>query len=356
MFRKRERGQSLIEVTFFLIILLILVAGIVEVGAILQTKLTVVNSAREGARFGTVGASDEDITLVTQTSASNVINFSPDDADIWVIRAKTDDSGEIDDACPANIADAKPSDSYWCVSHEVGGGPEEPTFFTYDMVANATDGLLYGIDDTEYIAVAVSYDHQSVIGLPYAVGGGGMPVNSYTLMRVESNEDYAGCMVWPIAIHKDRVNWDAHDLQKGTLLDDIIIGGGSGNFGWLSWNGDVDANTLRDNLTTPANSLSQYTNAANSDDHRLSAGDWVYGSTGWVQTVDDEVEDLAGQYIRILVYDDTAGDDDPPNGTCLGQNCSYHVIGFAIVALTGDMDASSKSISAHFIGFDESCQ
>jgi hypothetical protein len=354
MFRKREKGQSLIEVTFFLIILLILVAGIVEVGAILQTKLTVVNSAREGARFGTVGASDEDITLVTQTSASNVINYRDDNADIWVIRTKTDGNGDIADACPSDLDTA---DSYWCVSHEVGAGSDEPDFLTYAIVAGDS-GLLKGIKGTQYIGVAVSYDHQSIIGLPYAVGGGGMPVNSYTFMPQESNDDFGRCMVWPLAVHTSTVNWP-DGWEKGTLMADIANGAEQGNFGWLSWNGEVNAGTLSDNLLHPENSLSNYVNPADETDTNLSVGDWVQNTTGWKASEKDEIQQVAeqtrGTYVRIIVWD-TAQKDWDDSSKCSGNNCVYKVAGFAIVELTGDMTSCDHQISAKFIRFDDSCQ
>jgi len=376
MFRKREKGQSLIEVTFFLIILLILVAGIVEVGAILQTKLTVVNSAREGARFGAVGASDDDITLVTQTSASSILNYTDENADIWVIRAKTSTGGTVADSCPSDLDAAS---SYWCVSHEVGDGPEEPTFLTYDLVSNSQNGLLYGIKDTEYIAVAISYDHQSIIGLPYAVGGGGMPVNSYTLMRMESNEEYAGCYTWPIAVHTDTVDWYGVDgtpgHPKNTPLGDIYNGAGSGNFGWLRWNDDKGGNpasnsqqALAERLNNPQTSLSEFKNAANNEDTHLSVGDWVYGDEGVSigKDVKDAINDLEGQRIRILVWDQSGGGSpsDGSPGECKGDNCSYHVVGFALVVLTDldgdgkifDPSGKDKTIEAKFIGFDDSCQ
>lgn len=373
MFRKREKGQSLIEVTFFLIILLILIAGTVELGAILQTKLMVVNSAREGARFGTVGASNDDITLITQQSASNVINYVDENADIWVIRIKTNTAGTIDNACPSDLDTA---DSYWCVGHEVGDGLAEPTFLTYGLVAGE-GGLLKGIPDTEYIAVAVSYDHQSIIGLPYAVGGGGMPVNSYTIMRVESNEEYAGCYVWPIAVHTDTVDWYGIDGTPGhpnpTPLGDIFNGGGSGNFGWLRWNDDKvkgqpapgSSQELARRLNDPKTSLGEFKNAADDSDTHLSVDDWVYGDTGLGigNDVKTALNDLEGQRIRILVWDQV-GDDSPPGGSCSGSNCSYHVVGFALVVLRDldgdgqvwDVSGKNKSIEAEFIGFDDSCK
>lgn len=61
--RKRlsgEKGQSLAEFSLVLPILLLLIIGIVEVGNGLNSYLTVVDAARDGARLGAKGSATED--------------------------------------------------------------------------------------------------------------------------------------------------------------------------------------------------------------------------------------------------------------------------------------------------------
>lgn len=48
----RRSGQSMLEMAMFLPILLLLIAGMVEVGAYANDYLTLLNAGREGARFG----------------------------------------------------------------------------------------------------------------------------------------------------------------------------------------------------------------------------------------------------------------------------------------------------------------
>jgi hypothetical protein len=50
---KSERGQSLIELAFSMIILLILLAGIVDLGRAILTKLILQDAAEEGIIYGT---------------------------------------------------------------------------------------------------------------------------------------------------------------------------------------------------------------------------------------------------------------------------------------------------------------
>jgi hypothetical protein len=355
-------------VTFFLVILLTLVAGIVEVGAVMNAKLTVVNSAREGTRFATVGASDDDVTLVTQAATSSLIAYEAEQSDIWVIHAKTDDNGNIGDQCLSALQrqEAGPTDSYWCVEHTVGEGEEAPPFVTKaDVKAELT-----GVGDTEVVGVAVAYDHQSLVGLPfidYLVGA--IPINSFTLMRVDkTGEGSISCPVWPIGISQAKVD----TLSPGDLVKDNIEGGGAGSFGWLSWNGTTNSETLEDSLKSPLGGSCIpgqhgdicYTNAADADDHSLSIDDWTHNATGWMQSATDEIDDLDGRFIRIIIWD-TVQQTPTDGSACTGNACVYHVSGYAIIQLR-DIDGDGKILTAggtpgktlegEFIRVDTACK
>jgi len=350
--RTLPKGQSLVEFALIAPVLLVLIAGVVEIGAVLNTKLTVVNSAREGARFGVVGASDEDISSSTQMATSNLFNYQDENADIYVFHAKTGDDARIDSNCPADREDAE---SYWCVNHTIGDGPDSPDFVTREQVEAQLNGA-----DTDALGVAVVYDHKALLGLPVMANlVDEIPANAFTLMRVESgNAPSVGCPVYPMAIHKDLVGWP-NGHPKYTQLPDILTMNNPGNFGWLRWNddpGETSQQELLDNLQNPNNSQTEYHNPADSDDTELNVGDWVYGNTGWVQSVGSYINDhLMDRYIRIIVFDETGG-LTPPGGTCNGRNCSVHVVGYAIVKINGELTASDKTLKAEFIRIDTSCQ
>jgi Flp pilus assembly protein TadG len=57
--RRAESGQSLVEMAILLPVLLVLVVGVVEVASGINTYITVVNSARDGARLASKGAADD---------------------------------------------------------------------------------------------------------------------------------------------------------------------------------------------------------------------------------------------------------------------------------------------------------
>lgn len=66
---RNEKGQSLVEFAILLPVLLLLIMGILEFGLMLNSYLTINNSAREGARLGIVSGSNSEISnLITNIS------------------------------------------------------------------------------------------------------------------------------------------------------------------------------------------------------------------------------------------------------------------------------------------------
>ena len=61
VFWREDRGTAIVEMALVLPILLALILGIVEFGRIVNAYVTVEHAAREGARLGITGASDDDI-------------------------------------------------------------------------------------------------------------------------------------------------------------------------------------------------------------------------------------------------------------------------------------------------------
>ena len=69
--KKKQEGQSMVEFALTFPILLLVIIGIFQFGAILNGHVTVTNAAREGARVAIVGADDAEIEArVIQASTS----------------------------------------------------------------------------------------------------------------------------------------------------------------------------------------------------------------------------------------------------------------------------------------------
>ncbi|MCJ7511051.1 MAG: pilus assembly protein [Dehalococcoidia bacterium] len=82
---KEEGGQSLVEFAFVLPIFLLVLFAIVDFGMAFNAWLTVTNSAREGARLGTIHAPAVDIEQRVRNTASSL-----DQADLTVTVTNAD--------------------------------------------------------------------------------------------------------------------------------------------------------------------------------------------------------------------------------------------------------------------------
>jgi len=70
--RGGERGQSLVEFALLVPIFLLLVFAIVDFGMGFHAWITVTNSAREGARLGAVGATQDQIVQRVRDTADSL--------------------------------------------------------------------------------------------------------------------------------------------------------------------------------------------------------------------------------------------------------------------------------------------
>jgi Flp pilus assembly protein TadG len=80
---RNQKGQSLVEFAIILPFLLLLLMGILEFGIMLNSYLTIHNSAREGARLGIVAGSNIEIKQLISNISPNlnteniIVNITP---------------------------------------------------------------------------------------------------------------------------------------------------------------------------------------------------------------------------------------------------------------------------------------
>ena len=110
-----------------------------------------------------------------------------------------------------------------------------------------------------------------------------------------------------------------------------------GNFGWLTWEGPVNEPYLEAELQGRKSSDLYVDGAV---PNRISVGDFVQGLTGYSNGVKDDIINLQGQTITILVYDFTNSRG--------GSNTDYHVVGFAQFEL-GPYDFVKKILPGKFV-------
>ena len=74
--RRRQRGQSLIEMALAVPILLLILAAVVDLGRVIDAYISITNGVREGARYGSLHPTDPGtITLrtINEANGSGVI-------------------------------------------------------------------------------------------------------------------------------------------------------------------------------------------------------------------------------------------------------------------------------------------
>lgn len=77
--RRGERGQSAVELGLILPIFLVLILGVVEVNAAINSYISVVNASRDGARLGSKGAAtDTAIRALVKKDLARLPNTTPD--------------------------------------------------------------------------------------------------------------------------------------------------------------------------------------------------------------------------------------------------------------------------------------
>jgi Flp pilus assembly protein TadG len=72
--RRRTRGQALVEFAMVLPIFILLLAGMLDFGSALYSRMTVINAAREGARAAVTAPDKTLIQGVVSTAVSNASN------------------------------------------------------------------------------------------------------------------------------------------------------------------------------------------------------------------------------------------------------------------------------------------
>ena len=148
----------------------------------------------------------------------------------------------------------------------------------------------------------------------------------------------AACQLYPIALNTDTLAGAA----PGQELTNILNGSGSGNFGWLTWNGNGGTPTLVNSLTPPGDSYA-YVNPYDPADYTLSPGDWVDGRPGASNSkqLRQALDNLMPMMITIPVWDQAQGQ---------GNNVEYQVSGYAQVQISSYHLAGQDRISAIYWG------
>jgi hypothetical protein len=326
---REERGQSLVEMAIFLPVVILILVGIVEVSHALANYLVIANATREGARFGAAGGKDGDITTVILTSTK--LDVTPERADIYVIRARLNAAGEVE-----NLVE----------THTYGDSPESSGLTAEGIKAWLGGGG--GPSGVELLVTVFDYDLKPLLGLPVlSAFSETISLRAHAVMRVGGGQEVfitptKGCAVFPIALPASAVE----SAERGDILGPFDNGTGGGQFGWLRWqeHQPINAALLAAALAWPGNS--QDPHKGYNGGQGVHVGDGVWDSNdpvGSKHLVTDILADYRdrGVYLRVIVWDGYEG----------GR---YKVTGFAIVNPVDFADDLTR-LSVQFSHTDESC-
>lgn len=160
------QGQAAVELAFLLPVLVALLLVVVEGGLFLAEYVSVVNAAREGARFVIDGGTPAEVGSIVKGSSRGLIT-SPSRFDAWVVLGQTDGAGTV---------------SFTSVTHTTGSGPAQPSITT-TSVANGLNNTGAGVAaNMRFVVVEVAYQH---IGFTPTslLPGGSLTLRSHTLLR-----------------------------------------------------------------------------------------------------------------------------------------------------------------------------
>ncbi len=403
------KGQSLVELALVLPILLVLIAGTVEVSNLLITKNRIETAARAAARFASDGG--DDVHIIALNSVTQTLDLSEGVWDIFTIHARVNDQGTAFDS------------SSWELEHFGLGQTRVYTEVlarldsacTTDCLRSEMIGELQGnkdgvqsqalAADLEIVGVYVIHDIDSILGLnalPALVGynsiqGFGVmrraslsnvdqtngctaafPMAVSNGIRSITEADYAAAltgMTYPnpkptyVSFTQHRPNIDLASATEGSIflydMDPLQIVFPKWNFGIVSGN-----TTLSNSLTWPGN-VADYQNRG---DAGVPVPGFAYVVRGFVEVgdptdkalhiadrvaVNGDVSNLNGiatvlqghitnrRTLRLPILSNTAEQ-------YLGGVPFYQVDGFAIFRIQA-YSLSGNWIMMEFIRWDRSC-
>jgi hypothetical protein len=380
-----NRGQALVEMALLLPILLLLFAGLIELGFSFYDYLIVVNAAREGARFAAKmpDYTVEEIVEVTNKATQPVLtDFTLKDEwgeDVLDAEGRLITNPERASVIVSRLSAPVPEDGYSYMYDILEGYPSavgkaalapadqvipihssRVTEGRVDSIAQEVEAALQGAtfeEDAQFVIVEVVYDHPQVIRL-FKIGEiipDPIALSSLTMMRVISSVRQPACAVCPIALNWDIIDDLVAGTEEDTSLENIWNGTGPGQFGWLTWPGDDSSAGSAVYLAYALNNCNvskwEYVNPDDFDDQILNIGDPIVGNTGVSDA--SAVEAILESYIaweepiRVAVWESV---DDQG-----GSDIRYILRGYAEVIIT-DYDLSGQGwISATFVSYSEVC-
>lgn len=317
----RASGQSLVEIAILLPLILIALAGMVEVSNLLITQNRTTTAARTAAGFGAANYDPDnwdvlsgDMGQVALNTVTGTLRLSDTLWDIWSIYAIVNESGDGFEQFDARHVFG----TYNVISATTWTTIESSV--QSDMLSELQATGMSSSKDLEVVASVAYHNIDTILGLPFWRWLGLKTVRGFTVMRVAERPPNVNCSLLPISVKFNQYSIYPSNWEEGLRLDpsrfpedpvarfpegsgptgfeypnpapvyenkatapairtDTFVRnwpgiplrlaqpgyiyrareeGPSGSFGWLSWRPPSSAASLRQSLTFPGNYLEQY--------------------------------------------------------------------------------------------------
>lgn len=383
----RQKGQSLVEVALFFPILVILLAGVVELSQLVITQNRVSNAARTAARFGANGGEDSGMAVVAINSITQTLEVTPDKWDMWVIHGQVNEEGD------------EITDEDFTFEHTFGISNTQ--LFSTVVPANikaeiweelqrdetAGAATAEELAELRFVGTYILHDVDSIIGLDaFPALANFSSVRALTVMRVTgiNIEQTRGCDAFPIGVNevnfRSLTNPDGsnpypnssdftypfnppdyeffvnHETNKPirSAQEGYLFKFDAATFKWLKWNTlylPDDVTALTHSMDWPGDSqdydtYGYYEPGEGADgDKSLNIGDYVAVSTATMSDITGILQKHVDRErtLRVVLYDSVEA------GTG-----NIHISGFAVFRIVG-FNTSQNWMIAEFLWMDESC-
>lgn len=383
----KQTGQSLVEVALFLPILVILLAGIVELSQLVITQNRVSNAARTATRFGANGGEDEGIVLVALNTITQTLEINEDSWDIWTIHGQVNAIGDDIDTADYTFNHVYGISNTQLFSDVVAADIRDSIWEELQKNELAGTASSDDLKDLRFIGTYILHDVESIIGLDaFPALANFSSVQALTVMRVTglNLEPTKGCDAFPVGVDEINIRsvtepgtgsspypdispsdftypvnppeytWFVNHQESQPIRDSqegYVFKFETGTFNWLKWNPALaaanDAATLNHSLDWPGDSKNYptygYSEPGDPTDKTLNVGDYVAVSTATTGSVSTILEDHIDydRTLRVVLYDTEV------SGT-------VRISGFAVFRIVG-FNTSQGWVLAEFIRLDESC-
>jgi hypothetical protein len=176
--RALERGAAAVEMAILTPLLVVMLVGVMEGGTFLQEHLSVVNAAREGARFKLDGGSDGEVLGLVRSTTRGLPTTDPNRYSVWLITGQTSAAGTINGG----------STTEWNPVKLAGSATETVPTLTAAQAQARLNDCNSGADpcglpaNLRFVAVEVGYRHDALFST-LTLPTGNLTLRSYSIVR-----------------------------------------------------------------------------------------------------------------------------------------------------------------------------